>query len=106
MGVNETLVEVKLSAFTLESTHFIFNKWPIYTHDGASAKFSTNSQETDYSVARNNGESTHSVGQHHVRELQAHLGPGIPPQEQAASPEASPANFFSLFYTYFFIWKT
>ncbi len=29
---------------------FIFNKVPIYTHDGASAKFSTNSHETDYSV--------------------------------------------------------
>jgi hypothetical protein len=36
--------------FTLESTHFIFNKCPIYTHDGANAKFSTNSHETDYSV--------------------------------------------------------
>jgi hypothetical protein len=27
-------------AFTLESTHFIFNKCPIYAHDGASAKCS------------------------------------------------------------------
>jgi hypothetical protein len=34
----------------LESTHFIFHKCSIYTHDGASAKFSTNSHETDYSV--------------------------------------------------------
>jgi hypothetical protein len=51
VSVNETLVEAKLSTFTLESTHFIFNKCPIYTHDGASAKFSTNSQETDYRVA-------------------------------------------------------
>jgi hypothetical protein len=32
--------------------HFSFNKCPIYTHDGASAKFSTNSHETDYSVAK------------------------------------------------------
>jgi hypothetical protein len=39
-----------LSTFTLKSTHFIFNKCPIYTHDGASVKFSTNSHETDYSV--------------------------------------------------------
>ncbi len=31
--------------------HFIFNLCPIYPHDGASAKFSTNSQETDYRVA-------------------------------------------------------
>ncbi len=38
-------------AFTFESTHFFFNKCPIYTYDGASAKFSTNSQETDYSAA-------------------------------------------------------
>jgi hypothetical protein len=35
---------------TLESTHFIFNMRPIYTHDGASVQFSTNSQKTDYSV--------------------------------------------------------
>ncbi len=34
--------------FTLESTHFIFHKCPIYTHDGA--KFNINSHETDYSV--------------------------------------------------------
>ncbi len=26
------------------------SKCPIYTHDGASAKFRTNSHETDYSV--------------------------------------------------------
>jgi hypothetical protein len=36
--------------FMGECAHFIFNKCPIYTHDGASAKFSTNSQETDNSV--------------------------------------------------------
>jgi hypothetical protein len=39
-----------MCTFTLESTHFILNKCPIYTQDGASAKFITNSQETDYSV--------------------------------------------------------
>jgi hypothetical protein len=48
MSVNGTLVEAKLCTFTLESMHFIFNKCPIYT--SASAKFSTNSHETDYSV--------------------------------------------------------
>ncbi len=42
-----------MCTFTLESTHFIFNKRPIYTHDSASAKFSTNSHETDYSVCMN-----------------------------------------------------
>jgi hypothetical protein len=40
----------KLCTFTLESTHFVFNLCPFYTHDGASAKFSINSQETDYSA--------------------------------------------------------
>ncbi len=50
VSVNGTLVEAKLCTFALESTHFIFNKCPIYTHDGASAKFSTNSHETDYSL--------------------------------------------------------
>jgi hypothetical protein len=39
-----------MCTFTLESTHFIFHKCPTYTHDGASAKFSTNSHETGYSV--------------------------------------------------------
>ncbi len=52
MSVNGTLVKAKMCTFTLESTHFIFKKCAIYTHDGASAKFSTNSQETDYSVDR------------------------------------------------------
>jgi hypothetical protein len=33
--------------------YFIFNKRPIYTHAGASAKFSTNSHEKDYSVCCN-----------------------------------------------------
>jgi hypothetical protein len=36
---------------TLESTQFIFNKCPIYTHDGARAKFSISWDEPDYSVA-------------------------------------------------------
>ncbi len=50
MIVNGTLVEDKICTFTLESTHIIFNKCPISIRDGASAKFVTNSQETDYSV--------------------------------------------------------
>jgi hypothetical protein len=50
VSVNGILVEDKMCIFTLESTHFMFDKCPIYTHDGASAKFSTNSHETDYSV--------------------------------------------------------
>ncbi len=50
VSVNGTLVEAKMYTFTLKSKHFIFNKCPIYIHDGASAKFSTNSHEKDYSV--------------------------------------------------------
>ncbi len=50
MIVNGTLVEDKMRRFKGECAHFSFNKCPIYTHDGASAKFSTNSDETDNSV--------------------------------------------------------
>ncbi len=48
--VNGTLVEDKMLRFKGECEHFRFNKCPIYTHDGASAKFSTNSQEMDNSA--------------------------------------------------------
>ncbi len=51
VSVNATHVEAKICTHTLESMHFIFKKCPIYTFDDASAKFSTNSHETDYSVA-------------------------------------------------------
>ena len=44
------LVEDKMRRFNGECEHFRFNKCPIYTHDGASAKFRTNSHETDNSV--------------------------------------------------------
>ena len=50
MSVNGTLVEDKMRRFKGECEHFRFNKCPIYTHDGASSKYSTNSQETDNSV--------------------------------------------------------
>jgi hypothetical protein len=43
---NGTLVAAKMCIFTLESTHYMFNKCPIYTHAGASAIFSTNSHKT------------------------------------------------------------
>jgi hypothetical protein len=48
--VNGTFVEDKMPRFKGECAHFSFNNCSIYTHDGASAKFSTNSHETDYSV--------------------------------------------------------
>ncbi len=48
--VNGTLVEDKMRGFKGECAHFSFNKRPIYTHAGASAEFSTNSQETDNSA--------------------------------------------------------
>jgi hypothetical protein len=50
VSVYGTLVKDKMRGFKGECAHFIFKKCPIYTHDGASAKFSTNSQETDDSV--------------------------------------------------------
>ncbi len=46
MSVNGTIVEEKMRRFKGQCAHFSFNKCPIYTHDGASAKFSSNSQET------------------------------------------------------------
>ncbi len=41
----------KFGTCTVVSVDVIFNKCPIYTHDGASAKLSINSLETNYSVA-------------------------------------------------------
>jgi hypothetical protein len=55
--VNGTHVEDKMRRFKGECEHFSFNECPIYTHDGASAKFSTNSHETDNSVGPENGHS-------------------------------------------------
>ncbi len=49
-NVNGTQVEDKMRRFKGECEHFIFNKCSIYTHDGASAKFSTNSHEKDNSA--------------------------------------------------------
>ncbi len=50
VSVNGTLVENKIGRFQGECAHFIFNKCPTYINDGASAKFSINSHETDNSV--------------------------------------------------------
>jgi hypothetical protein len=50
VSVYGTLVEEKMRRFKGECAHFSFSKCHIYTHDGASANFSTNSQETDKSV--------------------------------------------------------
>ncbi len=51
MSVNGTLVEDKMRRFKGECPHFSFNTCPINAHDGASAKFSPNSQETNNSAA-------------------------------------------------------
>ncbi len=50
MSVNGTLTEDKMRRFKGECEHFSCNKCPIYAHDGASAKFSTNSHKTDNSA--------------------------------------------------------
>jgi hypothetical protein len=47
VSVNGTPVEDKMRRSKGECAHFSFNKCPIYTADGANAKFSTNSHETD-----------------------------------------------------------
>ncbi len=52
MRVNGALVEDKMRRVKGECGHFRINKCPIYTHDDASAKFSTNSQEMDNSVLK------------------------------------------------------
>jgi hypothetical protein len=49
VSVNGTLVD-KMRTFKDECSHFSFNKCRIYTHDGTSAKLSTNSHETDNST--------------------------------------------------------
>ncbi len=51
MSVYGTLVEDKMRRFNGECGHFSFIKCHMYTHDGASTNFSTNSHETDYIVA-------------------------------------------------------
>jgi hypothetical protein len=50
VSVNKSLVEDRMCRFKNKFVHFIFKKCPIYTHDGASAKFCTNSHETDNSA--------------------------------------------------------
>ncbi len=67
--INGTLVEDKMRGFKGECAHFSFNKHPIYTHEGASAKFSTNSQETDNSVcSQHSGTCIFKIRQYVVNE--------------------------------------
>ncbi len=46
------LLKLKCAHSPLNLRIFIFNKCPTYAHDGENAKFITNSQETDYRVAK------------------------------------------------------
>ncbi len=51
VGLNGTLFEATYNVHIhLEFPHFIFNKCPIYNHDGAIAKFSPCLDEPDCSV--------------------------------------------------------
>jgi hypothetical protein len=52
VSVYGTLVEDKMRRFKGECAHFSFSKCYIYTHDVASANFSTNSHETDNSAVK------------------------------------------------------
>ncbi len=54
VSVNGTFVEDKMRRFKGECAHFSCNNCSIDTYDGASAKFSTNSHETDYSALAGN----------------------------------------------------
>jgi hypothetical protein len=45
VGFNGTLAEDKMRRFKGVCAHLYFNKGPIYTHDGASARFSTHSHQ-------------------------------------------------------------
>jgi hypothetical protein len=70
-----TLVEDKMRRFKGECAHFTFNKCIIYTHDGASAKFSTNSHETDNSVVIEIRENMKLAGDYVIY---IYCTPGIP----------------------------
>ncbi len=66
MSVYRTLVKDKMRRFKGECAHFSFSKCHIYTHDGASAKFITNSHETDNSACsawKVGASSLHAVSQ-------------------------------------------
>jgi hypothetical protein len=47
------LLKIKCVDLSVNVHIFSFNKFPIYNHDGASAKFSTNSHETENRVGGN-----------------------------------------------------
>jgi hypothetical protein len=47
VSIVRTLVKDKMLGFKGECAQFRFNNCPFYTHDGPSAKFSTNSHETE-----------------------------------------------------------
>jgi hypothetical protein len=73
VSVNGTLYEDKMPRFKGECAHFSFKNILIYTYDDASAKFSTNSHETDNSVAESYDRkkvafNTLPFTQQHVRE--------------------------------------
>ncbi len=76
VSVNGTLVEDKMRRFKGECEHFIFNNCPFHTHDGASAKFSTNSHEKDNSVGRNNSVLTSLFPPRESLVLTSRLGTG------------------------------
>ncbi len=47
------LLKLNNAHSSVPSAYFSSYKWPIETHDGANAKFSTNWDETGYSVIHN-----------------------------------------------------
>ncbi len=88
VNVIRTLVKAKMCTFILESTHFIFNKCPIYTHDGASAKFSTASYDTYYSVVDSGIVLSYQTGKQHRLADQYNQ----PMPESTTSPQSGTKN--------------
>jgi hypothetical protein len=62
-------VEDKMRRFKGECEHFSFNKCPIYTHDGGSAKFTTNSQEMGNSVIIHIFTLNHTMQNNHAKSV-------------------------------------
>ncbi len=50
VGLNGTLAEAEIRTWDTQCAYFSFNKCSIKTRDSASAKFSNNWDETEYSV--------------------------------------------------------
>ncbi len=81
------LLKIKMRRFKGECAHFSFNKCPINTQDDSSAKFSTNSHETDNSV---NARLDSCIEVKHSSTVAPQLQ--NPPSPHQADPHIEPDN--------------